>query len=481
MADNGTIIQYFEWYLPSDKTLWSNVAKNAENLAKTGFTAVWLPPAYKGANGVNDVGYGVYDVYDLGEFNQKGTIPTKYGTKEEYLNAIKALHKFNIQVYADVVLNHKMGADATEQVIAEQVDKSNRNKEITGEQTIEAWTKFDFPGRNSKYSDFKWNYTHFDGIDWDQKTNSNNIYLFEGKEWQQEVDDENCNYDYLMGADLDFNNQQVIDELIKWGKWYLDTTAVDGVRLDAVKHIAAQFYEKWLPEMRTYKNTELFAVGEYWHGSKQKLENYLAEVVGDMSLFDVPLHYNFFAAANQMEEFDLSKIFDNSLVMENPTKAVTFVDNHDTQPGQALASFVNSWFKPIAYALILLMQSGYPCVFYGDYYGIPHDNIPPIKELPILVAVRKSLAYGNQNSYFDNKHIIGFTREGDQQHINSGVAVLISNGGDGEKQMYVGIQHANKQFIDVLNNSKPSVVIDEKGWGLFSVNNKYVAVYTIKP
>ena len=48
-------------------------------------------PAYKGTAGVEDVGYGVYDYYDLGEFDQKGSIPTKYGTKDEYLEAIKAL------------------------------------------------------------------------------------------------------------------------------------------------------------------------------------------------------------------------------------------------------------------------------------------------------------------------------------------------------------------------------------------------------
>ena len=32
----------------------------------------------------------VYDMYDLGEFNQKNTIRTKYGTKDEYLAAIQA-------------------------------------------------------------------------------------------------------------------------------------------------------------------------------------------------------------------------------------------------------------------------------------------------------------------------------------------------------------------------------------------------------
>ena len=41
-------------------------------------------------------------------------MPTKYGTKDEYLAAIEALHEAGIAVCADIVLNHRMGADATE-------------------------------------------------------------------------------------------------------------------------------------------------------------------------------------------------------------------------------------------------------------------------------------------------------------------------------------------------------------------------------
>lgn len=45
------------------------------------------------------------------------------------------------------------------------------------------------------------------------------------------------------------------------------------------------------------------------------------------------------------------------------------VDTQSTQPCQALESFVPTFFQPLAYALILLRESGYPCVFYGDLEG----------------------------------------------------------------------------------------------------------------
>ena len=83
---NETLMQYFEWDLPADQLLWKRCKAQAPKLKEAGITKVWLPPAYKGMQGMNDVGYGVYDTYDLGEFDHKGTIATKYGAKEEFIS-----------------------------------------------------------------------------------------------------------------------------------------------------------------------------------------------------------------------------------------------------------------------------------------------------------------------------------------------------------------------------------------------------------
>lgn len=58
-------MQYFEWYAPNDGNHWNRLRTDAENLAEKGITSVWIPPAYKGTT-QNDVGYGAYDLYDLG-------------------------------------------------------------------------------------------------------------------------------------------------------------------------------------------------------------------------------------------------------------------------------------------------------------------------------------------------------------------------------------------------------------------------------
>ncbi len=473
---NGVIIQYFEWYMNCNQNLWSKIAEEAEELAQMGITAIWLPPAYKGIGGKDEVGYGVYDVYDLGEFNQKGTVKTKYGSKDEYINCVQVLQQCGIEVYADIVLNHKMGADFVQTIPATKVDWENHQQDIASEEMVKVATKFTFPGRNKKYSDFEWNWTHFDGIDYNMQNGEKAIFKFKDKNWEKAVDEEFGNYDYLMGADIDFTNDEVREECKRWGEWYLEITKVNGFRLDAVKHISAKFYKEWIQHLRKLTKKELFTVGEYWSGDVKKLHRYIEETEGEMSLFDVPLHYHF-ASASKDENYDLTTIFNDTLVKDNANKAVTFVDNHDTQPGQALESFVERWFKLIAYSIILLRKEGYPCVFFGDLYGIPQYDIKPIEDIKTIIKMRKERAYGVQHDYIDNRNCIGWTREGDEEHVKSGLAVLMSNGGYAEKKMYIGKKFANEKFIDIMSNIEDNVIIDEEGFGIFKVKEKSVSIW----
>ena len=111
--NNYIIMQFFEWNVQNDGKHYARLKKEADKLGAIGVSGVWIPPISKGANQDSN-GYDIYDLYDIGEFDQKGFVRTKYGTKEELKEAIEALHNNGLKVYADVVLNHKAGADETE-------------------------------------------------------------------------------------------------------------------------------------------------------------------------------------------------------------------------------------------------------------------------------------------------------------------------------------------------------------------------------
>jgi alpha-amylase len=474
--NNLTLLQYFEWYLPNNHLLWRRAATEAGQLAKLGFDGVWLPPAFKGQDDQN-VGYGVYDLYDLGEFDQKGFIPTKYGTRNEYLAAIKALQKHGIKVFADIVLNSRIGGDETEVVRAIEQDGENRLQQIGQVQEIEAWTKYTFPGRNGKYSSFTWNSAYFNGIDYDERTKKSSIYLFEGKQWDSKVAKEKANYDYLLGADVDLHNPKVREEMLRWGEWYVATTGVDGFRLDATKHIGSDFYSWWLTSLRQKTDLELPTVGEYWSNDMGELGKYLQKTGNQFWLFDVPLHFNFFKASRSGDQFPMNKLLDGTLIQSFPDRAVTFVDNHDTQPSQGLDSWVDGWFKTMAYAVILLRGEGTPCVFWGDLYGIPHDKINAVPDLKLLLQIRKHFASGALHDYFDHEHIVGFTREGSDAKPNSSLAVIMSNSKGGQKEMNLGQQNAGKKYIDIIYAKNPPVILDNDANGVFNVGNGTASIY----
>ena len=172
-------------------------------------------------------------------------------------------------------------------------------------------------------------------------------------------------------------------------------------------------------------------------------------------------------------DLDLRELFRGTLAGERPHQAVTFVDNHDTQPGQALQSWVSEWCKPLAYACILLRQEGTPCVFYGDLYGVPHDQIGPVKELPKLLLARKYCAHGRQTDYLDDPDVIGWVR----QDNGSAMAAVITDGPGGSKQMCVGAGMAGTVFVDLLGGREERVLIPENGTAVFPVGGGRAAVW----
>ena len=128
-----------------------------DSLKAVGVDNLWLPPGCKGQSQQGN-GYDIYDLWDLGEFDQKGGRRTKWGTKEELMTLSQKSKEVGIGLYWDAVLNHKAGADKKEKCMVIEVDQNDRTKDISDPYEIEAWLGFDFPGRGDKYSKLKWHW-----------------------------------------------------------------------------------------------------------------------------------------------------------------------------------------------------------------------------------------------------------------------------------------------------------------------------------
>ena len=196
------------------------------------------------------------------------------------------------------------------------VDSDNREENIGDPHDIEGWTGFNFPGRNDKYSDFKWNFNHFTGVDYDDLSKETGIFriLGENKYWSSNVSHEMGNYDYLMFADVDLKHPDVSAELFRWIEWFVQETKIDGLRFDALKHIDRDFIRDFTSLLSGAVWWVFLHGGQYWSSSEAVKAKYLDATDYNVDLFDVGLHFNFYEAALGMENYDLREIFENTLV-----------------------------------------------------------------------------------------------------------------------------------------------------------------------
>lgn len=468
------IFQSFEWYLEDTGTFYNDMLDKLDELKSIGITGIWLPPVYK-ATGTNDVGYGVYDIYDLGEFDQKGSIRTKYGTKDELFELIEEIHKRDMKVYLDVVLNHKAGADESEVFDAVMVDENDRTQDVSDVMEIEGFTKFNFENRQGKYSEFKYNHNHFTAVDYDAKSDTHAIYriLGEDKGFSQAVSMEKGNFDYLMFSDLDLNHPDVKEELKSWALWIIRETGVDGFRMDALKHMDADFIKEFLDTVYDEFGDEFYIFGEYWSGDLHEIDRFLERIDYGIDLVDAPLHFNLFNASRG--PYDLRTLFDHTVTKAYPLNSVSFVDNHDTQIGESLESSVDIWFKIISYALIMMYQDGYPCIFYGDYYGTEHQA--PLKDdIAHLAHLRNTFAYGAQDNYFEDPSCIAFVRHGDEAHPYKS-CIIASNGDANQIKVFLGTEEADSVYADYTANMSDKITVDDEGYAVFKVKPGSVSIW----
>lgn len=182
----GLEAKEFEW--------WNFLKGKTKALSETGFTALWLPPACKAANlGGMSMGYDPYDFYDLGQIDQKGSVQTWFGSRNELEQLIKEAHLHGMQVYADLVLNHTSGADE------EEINLFDGQKR---------WTKYE-PGSGKFPRDWKcYHPSYFERMD-DQN--------FEGM------------------PDLCHRNPYVYAGLMEYARWLIEEIGFDGLRYDFVK------------------------------------------------------------------------------------------------------------------------------------------------------------------------------------------------------------------------------------------------------
>jgi alpha-amylase len=400
----GVMLQAFYWDCPREDgkefQWWKTVRAQIPSLSKTGFTSLWLPPVHKAANLAGpSMGYDPYDYYDLGEFDQKGCIPSWFGTRQELLALIDEAHSFNMEVIADIVINHNSGADSQE------------INPLTGQSR---WTCFT-PKSGKFLRD--WQSFHPSMYEsWDEMT-------------------------FGDMPDLSHRNPYVYAELLKLTRWLIEEVGFDGFRYDFVKGYGANTITA-IQEYRYMRNGSLFqpyGVAEFWDNARA-IENWvdLANFSNSnpVDAFDFPLRELLKAICDQYG-FSLQNLAGwDTVLKQQPQSVVTFVENHDLRDeGRPIAND-----KLLAYSYIL-SHEGYPCVFWHDYinYNLALTDSP--NGIDALVQVHEKYAGGSaQTLYLDNDlYIMQRPGYGDKP----GLIYVLNNRGDRWNGAYVNTRWPN--------------------------------------
>ncbi|BBN06643.1 alpha-amylase [Marchantia polymorpha subsp. ruderalis] len=319
-----------KWYL--------ELAPKAADLKKCGITTIWMPPP---TESVAPQGYMPGDLYNLN---------SAYGTVDELKQCIEEMHNNDILVLGDAVLNHRCA----------QKQSPNGVWNIFGGKLAwgpEAIVKDDpnFQGRgNPSSGDF-----------------------------------------FHAAPNIDHSQDFIRRDIKEWMKWLRSEIGFDGWRLDYVRGFWGGYVKEYIEA-----TDPAFSIGEYWDSlaydggqvsynqdaHRQRIINWINATGGTSSAFDVTTKGILHSALHN----EYWRLIDPQgkppgVMGWWPSRAVTFLENHDTGSTQGHWPFPRDKLMQ-GYAYILT-HPGTPVIFYDHFYDFGlHDQIAE------LIAARKRTA-----------------------------------------------------------------------------------------
>ncbi|MFH0980007.1 MAG: alpha-amylase family glycosyl hydrolase, partial [Planctomycetota bacterium] len=104
------VSSYGEVMLQWFETEWDEMYLRTPEVAEAGYAYIWTPPPTKAPTGLGtkwgNVGYSLYDRFDLGDVPQRGSWATRYGTGGSLRNMVNQMHQCDVKIIPDIVMNH---------------------------------------------------------------------------------------------------------------------------------------------------------------------------------------------------------------------------------------------------------------------------------------------------------------------------------------------------------------------------------------
>ncbi|KAK7386948.1 hypothetical protein VNO78_27345 [Psophocarpus tetragonolobus] len=329
------LCQGFNWESHKSGRWYMELKEKAAELASFGFTVIWLPPP---TESVSPEGYMPKDLYNLN---------SRYGNIDQLKDVVKSFHEVEIKVLGDVVLNHRCA------------HYKNQNG---------IWNLFG--GR----------------LNWDERAIVADDPHFQGRGNKSSGDN------FHAAPNIDHSQEFVRKDLKEWLCWLREEIGYDGWRLDFVRGFWGGYVKDYLEATEPY-----FAVGEYWDSlsytygemdhnqdaHRQRIIDWINATGGTAGAFDVTTKGILHSALERCEYWRLSdqKGKPPGVLGWWPSRAVTFIENHDTGSTQGHWRFPSG--KEMQGYAYTLTHPGTPSVFYDHLFS--HYKT----EIAALISIRQ--------------------------------------------------------------------------------------------
>ncbi|GGI25454.1 alpha-glucosidase [Pedobacter mendelii] len=370
------------------------IISKLDYLESLGIDAVWINPIFSSPNDDNG--------YDISDYRN---IMKEFGTMKDFDELLAGLHKRNIKLVLDMVLNHS----SDEHEWFKQAKSSRKNPY----RNYYHWWPEENGTPTARFSFFDVNN---DAWKYDSTTKSYYLHYFSQKQ-----------------PDLNWENENLRNEVYDMMKFWLNK-GIDGLRMDAFQYVSKDTTWKKYPAGYEKEIIKFYGMGPNLHSylkemNKKVISKYnvmtVAEGAGstlqdahslvdeDRHELNMAYHFEIMDIGNDPEGYkltDLKKAFTKwDISFADKGWLAIFLANHDVP--RMVSKYGNdspklrSYSSKLLTTLIMTMR-GTPFYFNGDELGmsnIKFNKIEDYRDIATINAYKSAIAKGEDMQAFINK------------------------------------------------------------------------------
>ncbi|MET9357584.1 pullulanase-type alpha-1,6-glucosidase [Streptomyces sp. NPDC006617] len=378
-------------YDPTDKGFYQGgdlkgLTEKLDYIKGLGTTSIWMAPIFENqpVQGTGKDASAGYHGYWITDFTQ---VDPHFGTNQDLKNLISKAHAKGMKVFFDVITNHT----------ADVVDYEEKSYDYLSKGAFPYLTEDGKPFDDADYADGERRFPRVDSgsfprtpvVPAAKKNLKVPSWLNDPAMYHNRGDStwagESATYGDFNGLDdLWTERPEVVSGMEKIYQRWVEDFAIDGFRIDTVKHVNMEFWTQWATALDAYAakkgRDDFFMFGEVYSADTSVTAPYVTEGRLDSTL-DFPFQDAARAYASQGGSAQkLASVFGDDYKYTtdkaNAYEQVTFLGNHDMgrigtflEQDDPEATDAELLKKDRLANELMFLSRGNPVIYYGDEQG----------------------------------------------------------------------------------------------------------------